>query len=173
MLTIIPQTLLTVSWAGSQQIPTQKARGWSCPQEEAHNWTASWQNQQSDCAPSENSDQPGHPPSLIRVFVVRMKKAWVLSYPLSAQRRLWSDWAVAQAPLSLCLAHRHFVGFVMSWLIWPQIDSYKTARRDHLIHWVDMPFVSYVGRRLSYVLLSQRNRQCVYLMIMIIFHISP
>ena len=22
-----------------------------------------------------------------------MKKAWVLSYPLSAQRRLWSDWA--------------------------------------------------------------------------------
>ena len=30
----------------------------------------------------------GHPPSLIRVFSVRMKKAWVLSYPLSAQRRL-------------------------------------------------------------------------------------
>ena len=23
------------------------------------------------CAPSENSDQPGHPPSLIRVFAVR------------------------------------------------------------------------------------------------------
>ena len=39
-------------------------------------------------APSEDSDQPGHPPSLIRVFAVRMKKAWVLSYPLSAQRRL-------------------------------------------------------------------------------------
>ena len=46
------------------------------------------QNQQSDCAPSEDSAQPGHPPSLIRVFAVRMKKAWVLSYPLSAQRRL-------------------------------------------------------------------------------------
>ena len=27
------------------------------------------------CAPSEDSDQPGHPPSLIRVFAVRMKKA--------------------------------------------------------------------------------------------------
>ena len=27
------------------------------------------------------------------VFAVRMKKARVLSYPLSAQRRLWSDWA--------------------------------------------------------------------------------
>ena len=45
------------------------------------------------CAPSKDSDQPWHPPSLIRVFAVRMKKAWVLSYPLSAQQRLWSDWA--------------------------------------------------------------------------------
>ena len=35
------------------------------------------------CAPNEDSDQPGHPPSLIRVFVVRMKKPWVLSYHLS------------------------------------------------------------------------------------------
>ena len=34
------------------------------------------------CAPSEDSDQPGHPPSLIIVFF------WVLGYPLSAQRRL-------------------------------------------------------------------------------------
>ena len=62
-------------------------------------WAASWQNQQSDCAPSEDSDQPRHPPSLIRVFAVRMKKTWVLSHPLSAQRRLWSDWADAQADL--------------------------------------------------------------------------
>ena len=35
------------------------------------NWAASWQNQQSDCAPSEDTDQPGHPSSLIRVFAVR------------------------------------------------------------------------------------------------------
>ena len=54
-------------------------------------WAATWQNQQNECAPSEDSDQPWHPPSLIRVFAVRMKKACVLSYPLSAQRRLWSD----------------------------------------------------------------------------------
>ena len=60
------------------------------------------------CAPSEDSDQPGHPPSLIRVFIVRMKKAWVLSYPLSAQRRHWSDWADAQVDLSLCWAHMPF-----------------------------------------------------------------
>ena len=34
-------------------------------------WGTTWQNQQNECAPSEDSDQPGHPPSLIRVFVVR------------------------------------------------------------------------------------------------------
>ena len=45
------------------------------------------------CAPSEDSDQPGHPSSLIRVFVVRMQKPWDLSYLLSARWRLWSDWA--------------------------------------------------------------------------------
>ena len=48
----------------------------------------------------------------------RMKKPSVLSYPLSAQRRLWSDWADAQADLSLRWAHTHFVGFVMSWLVY-------------------------------------------------------
>ena len=80
-------------------------------------WGATRQNQQSECAPSEDSDQPGHSPSLIRVFAVRMKKAWVLSYPLSAQRRLWSDWADAQADLSLRWAHSHIVGYVMSRLI--------------------------------------------------------
>ena len=83
-------------------------------------WAVSWQNQRNDCAPSEDSDQPGHPSSLIRVFAVRMKKPWVLSYPSSAQRRLWSDWADVQADLSLGWAHSHFVGFVVSWLKWKQ-----------------------------------------------------
>ena len=74
-------------------------------------WAASWQNQQNDYAPSEDSDQPGHPPSLIRVFAVCMKKAWVLSYPLGAQWRLWSDWTDAQADLCLHLAHKPFCWF--------------------------------------------------------------
>ena len=30
-----------------------------------NNWAATWQNQQSGCVSSEESDQPGHPPSLI------------------------------------------------------------------------------------------------------------
>ena len=54
-------------------------------------------------APSEDSDQPGHTPSPIRVFAVRMKKAWVLSYPGRMPRLIW------------VLARRtcHFVDFVM------------------------------------------------------------
>ena len=81
-------------------------------------WATSWQNQQSECAPSEDSDQPEHPPSLIRVFAVCMKKAGVLRYPLSAQRRLWSAWADVQADLSLRWAHTDFVGFVTRRLIY-------------------------------------------------------
>ena len=63
------------------------------------------------CAPSEDSDQPGHSPSLIRVSAVRLKQNWVLSYPLRAQRRCWSDWGDAQADLSLCRAQKSFCWF--------------------------------------------------------------
>ena len=34
-------------------------------------WATTWQNQQNESATSEHSDQPGHPPSLLRVFDVR------------------------------------------------------------------------------------------------------
>ena len=114
-------------------------------------WVVTLQNQQNECAPSEDSDQPGHPPSLIRVIAVPMKKAWVLSYPLSTQQRLWSDWADAQADLSLRWVHTHFVGFVMSWLkeklLWTRIkekDSLKCRFRyivsivvDHFAAFLD------------------------------------
>ena len=63
-------------------------------------WAATWQNQQNGWAPSEDSDQPEHPASLIRVFAVRMKKPWVLSYPLSAQRRLFVGRTVIMLILS-------------------------------------------------------------------------
>ena len=69
------------------------------------NWVFWWSNPQG--IPADT------PSSLIRVIAVCMKKAWVLSYPLSAQRRLWSDWADAQADLSLRWAHINFIGFLM------------------------------------------------------------
>ena len=55
-------------------------------------------------------------PSLIRVFAVRMKKHWILSYPLSTLWRLirlggWQGWSESS------LGAHHFVGFVMRWII--------------------------------------------------------
>ena len=81
-------------------------------------WAASWQNQQCGCAPSEDSDQPGHLPSLIRVFAVRSMGSYGSKLSSCRQRRLWSDWADAQADLSLRWAHTHFVGFVTRRLKW-------------------------------------------------------
>ena len=52
-------------------------------------------------APNEDSNQPAHPRSLIRVFVVRMNKLCILGYPKRAQWRFWSDCANAQADLNL------------------------------------------------------------------------
>ena len=65
------------------------------------------------CRPSEDSDQPGHPHSLIRKFAVRMKVPWVLRNPLSAPRDSedWTDWADAQAILSLHWARSLFCWF--------------------------------------------------------------
>ena len=84
----------------------------------SHIWACAWQNLKKSCVPSEDSDQPVHLPSLIRVFAVRMKKHWVLSNPLSACTvktliRLagcpgWSEFS---------LGTHQFVGFVMLQLI--------------------------------------------------------
>ena len=73
-------------------------------------------------APNEDSDQLAHSRSLIRVFVVRMKKVWILGYPKCAQWRFWSDCANAQADLNLRWAHMSkgtFYDFVarLFWLI--------------------------------------------------------
>ena len=58
------------------------------------------------CAPSQDSDQPGHPPSLIRVFTVRSMcslgpkitvrsmGSWGPKISSCGQRRLWSDWGI-------------------------------------------------------------------------------
>ena len=40
------------------------------------------------CVPSEDSDQPGHPPSLVRVFTVRLIDSQVSQLSSSGQRRL-------------------------------------------------------------------------------------
>ena len=63
------------------------------------------------CAPSEDSDPPWHPPSLIRVFISRMKKHWALNYLHSGD----SDQTVWMLRLIWVLPGHtgHFVGFVV------------------------------------------------------------
>ena len=61
--------------------------------------------------PSEDSDQSGHPPSLIIVFDVRSVGSLGPNFASGGQRWLWSDWADAQADLSLRWAHKSFCWF--------------------------------------------------------------
>ena len=64
------------------------------------------------CAPSEDSD---HPPSLIRVFTVRMSWHWVLRTPsVDSDQTGWMPRLIWVFAAHAC----HFVGFVMLWLIW-------------------------------------------------------
>ena len=75
-------------------------------------WATAWQKQKNLCPQwrlrsAWASDQI----SLIRGFAVHMKKHWVFIYPLSAHQRLWSNWADAQADLSLHWAHMSFCWF--------------------------------------------------------------
>ena len=63
------------------------------------------------CAPSEDSDQPGQLPSLIRVFTVRSIGSERSNVSSCEQRRLWSDWADDQADLSLRWVHMPFCWF--------------------------------------------------------------
>ena len=72
-------------------------------------WAATWQNQQSECALSEDSHQPGHPPSLIRVFACAH---WVGKDPSLFHAD--SEASDAQSGLSLRWALSHFVGFAIS-----------------------------------------------------------
>ena len=67
------------------------------------------------CAPSKDSAQSGHPPSLIRVFTGHMKKALVLSYPLRETAKILirlggcPGWSESSLGAHAC----HFVGFVV------------------------------------------------------------
>ena len=56
---------------------------------------------QNDMRAQRRSDQPQHPPSLIRVFAVRTVGSWGPNVSSCGQWRLWSDWVDVQAELSL------------------------------------------------------------------------
>ena len=112
---------------------------------------ASWQNRQSECAPSEDSHQPGHPPSLIRVFAVRMKKPWAQS-DQSHEETLSPIWSEP----SLC-AQR--VAKDPSFLHADSGDPDQTGRMPRLI-WV------FAGRTLTLLVLSCRGSSSFYFIVL-------
>ena len=66
--------------------------------------------------------------SLIRFFTVHSMGSWGPKVSSCGQRRLWSDWADAQADLSLHWGHTHIVGFVMSRLTCIYTDTRKNPK---------------------------------------------
>ena len=62
------------------------------------------------CAPSEDSDQPGHLPCLIRVLAVRSMGSWGPKLSSCGWQRFWSDWADARL-ICLCRVHMPFCLF--------------------------------------------------------------
>ena len=79
------------------------------------------------CAPREDSDQPGHPPSLIRVFAVgfpgwsesSLCAQWVAKDPGCFVQTEKTDQTGQMPRLIWVFAGRtgHFVSFVMRWLV--------------------------------------------------------
>ena len=72
--------------------------------------------------PSKDSDQPGHSPSLIRVFAVHMKKHWAFNYLLSTSEDYDQTERMPRLIGVLTGCTCHFAGFVMrqlkyEWLI--------------------------------------------------------
>ena len=59
------------------------------------------------------------------------KKAWVFSYPLSTQRRLWSDWASTQSDQSSLSAWRKLGSLATHWA--HSEDSDQSGRMPRLI----------------------------------------
>ena len=87
-------------------------------------WAASWQNQQNDCAPSKDSDQPGQPPSLKSSLCAQ----WVAQDP-SCFHTDSEDCQTRRVPrLYVFAGHTcHFVGFIIS-------KSCRQSQAHELLH---------------------------------------
>ena len=106
---------------------------------------------------------------ILLIFVATKQLSRDMTKPtkwMCAQWRHRSDWADAQADLSLCWAHTHFVGFVM-WLlicrlIWPIIDSsavinsqkWSLARYSKLNAVINFAFKYFIFKELFFILMT-------------------
>ena len=94
------------------------------------------------CMPSEDSDQPGHPPSLIKVFAVLSMGGQGPNASSCGQWRLWSGWSESS------LGTFHFVGFVMFRLIWESSSPLLHVRKILLMRVLECGgFEHYAGEK--------------------------
>ena len=63
------------------------------------------------CAISEDSDQPAHARSLIRVFADRVCLLQIPGYPKRDKQEALSYWVNVQVDRSLCWSHRSYCRF--------------------------------------------------------------
>ena len=96
------------------------------------------------CAPSENSDQPGHPASLIWVFAVHLKKVWVfIKCTAKTDEAGWMPRLIKVFAEHMV----HFDDYVVFQLIW--------YLRDRLLIKTRINFVWKVRRKEKSILLSE------------------
>ena len=81
--------------------------------------------------PREDSDQPGHLPSLITVFTVCMKKACVLRYPLSTLNPGWSESLLGAHAICCALDHivltEYFSPWTLEQVLFTEINPFCTV----------------------------------------------
>ena len=114
-------------------------------------WAASWQNQQNDCAHSENSDQLGHPPRLIRAFAVRSLGSYRPKLSSCGQRRFWSDWADPWAHMPFCWFCNEAAQFLLLFAL--PVISFKATK------WI--LFQNYIKGRDARVFVAQDCKKCL------------
>ena len=111
------------------------------------------------CAPSEDLDQPGHPPSLIRVFAVRSMGSQGPNASSCGQRRLCRDWADAQADLSLRWTHMPLYWFCHEAAYLALYPKATTSKVNEHFTFGKNCFTLYILLVLEYLLHKMRERR--------------
>ena len=71
----------------------------------------------------------------LKIIRISWRKLWSLATQWAHSEDSWSDWADAQADLSLRWAHIRFVGFFMSRLIWTDRSEQTTMQTQIRLLW--------------------------------------
>ena len=95
-------------------------------------WAAAWQNQQNDVRPAK-TDQPCHPPNLIRFFTVCLRAFGSVATHKAHNKDSDQTGQMPRLLSSLCWAQRSFCWFccavaqiILGVRVWKKQDSYLT-----------------------------------------------